>query len=133
MKHNYAFMLVDVLVVIAIIGILAALIVPSYQQYVLASYRLEASAELLRLSALQANMHAEHGRFSNNLTELGFNESNGVTESGRYRLRIQLSDRGYQLFADAIGPQEQDIECLRFILEHTGVKGSQPSQHCWGY
>lgn len=131
MMKTKGFVLIDIMVVLAIIGILAALIVPSYQHHVLASYRLEASTELLRLSGLQSNMQAEHGRFSNDFRELGIAQTDGLTESGRYKLQVLLTNEGYQLFADAIGPQQNDAECRRFILHHTGMKESQPTQRCW--
>jgi len=131
MNKTHGFILIDIMVVLAIIGILAALIVPSYQRHVLESYRLEASAELLRLSGLQSNMLAEHGRFSNDFNELGIAQSDGLTGSGRYKLQVLLTTDGYQLLADAIGPQQKDIECRRFILDHTGFKESQPTQRCW--
>jgi type IV pilus assembly protein PilE len=133
MMQNKAFMLVDIMVVLAIIGILAAIFVPSYQRHILQGYRLEASAELLRLSSLQSNMQAEHGRFSNDFRELGITQTDGFTESGRYKLQVLLTQDGYQLLADAIGPQEQDEECRRFMLDHTGLKQSQPTQRCWGH
>ena len=69
MRKVYGFLLIDIMVVLAIIGILAALIVPSYQRYVLESYRLEASSELLRLSGLQSNMLAEHGFLSHRFNQ----------------------------------------------------------------
>ncbi len=125
------FMLIDIMVAIAIIGILAALIVPSYQQQVLSSYRLEASTELLRLAGLQANMQAEHGRFSHDFRELGLADADGLTQSGRYKLQVLLTAEGFQLLANAIGPQTQDHDCLRLTLDHTGVKTSEPSNHCW--
>ena len=131
MRRYQGFMLIDIMLVLAIIGILAALIVPSYQRHVLTSYRLEASSELLRLSALQANIQAERGRFSNDFDELGLEHRDGLTDSGRYKLQVLLTNDGYKLLADAIGPQQHDEECRRFILDHTGLKGSQPTQHCW--
>ena len=131
MRKVYGFLLIDIMVVLAIIGILAALIVPSYQRYVLESYRLEASSELLRLSGLQSNMLAEHGRFSNDFRELGNADTDGLTGSGRYKLQVHLTQDGYQLLADAIGPQQHDVECRRFMLDHTGLKESQPTQRCW--
>lgn len=131
MQKRQGFILIDIMVAIAIIGILAALFVPSYQRYVLESYRLEASTELLRLSSVQSNMLAEHGRFSNDFSELGVADTAGITGSGRYKLHVLLTQDGYQLMADAIGPQQHDVECRRFMLDHTGLKESQPTQRCW--
>lgn len=131
MSNTKGFILIDIMVVLVIIGILAALIVPSYQRHVLESYRLEASSELLRLSGLQTNMLAEHGRFSSDFDELGIAQTDGLTSSGRYKLQVLLTANGYQLMADAIGPQQKDLECRRFTLDHTGVKESSPTQRCW--
>ena len=47
------FVLIEIMVVIAIIGILVSVVVPGYQQHVLRSYRLEASGELLKIAGLQ--------------------------------------------------------------------------------
>jgi type IV pilus assembly protein PilE len=130
-RHRAGFVLLEILVVIAIIGLLLTLMLPSYQKHILQSYRLEASAELLKLANQQQLLFAEQGRYTEDLAELGYPQTSYLTESGRYLISAKLTDDGFQVFADVAGAQQADIDCQQFQLAHTGIKTSEPETGCW--
>jgi type IV pilus assembly protein PilE len=125
------FVLIEIMVVIAIIGLLLSIILPGYQQYVLNSYRLEASGELLKLASQQQLLVAEQARYTGDLTELGYPTSSYLTDSGRFVISAELTAAGYRLLADATGAQLADTNCLQFQLDQYGVKDSKPTSDCW--
>ena len=125
------FVLIEIMVVIAIIGILVSVVVPGYQQHVLRSYRLEASGELLKIAGLQQMLLAEQARYTADLTELGYPTVSYLTTTGRFVIEAELTADGYLLKAAAIGPQLADISCSQFKLDQYGSKTSSPAPDCW--
>jgi type IV pilus assembly protein PilE len=127
------FGLIEVLVALAIVGILTSVILPGYQQHVLKGYRAEAMQALLKVAGLQEMLLVDQQRYSADLTELGFSAAQFVTESGRYKISAVVSDQGYQLKAQALLTQGEDKSCQVFWLNNYGQKGSEPDTGCWTY
>ena len=125
--------LIEMLIVVLLIGILSAIAYPAYQQYVLRSYRAEAVKTLLILANRQEQRLADYGTYTEDLTQLGFQQ--GVSESGRYRITVQLNGGqfAYQLLLTAQGPQTQDRDCLRFSLNQLGQRNHALTEPlaCW--
>lgn len=127
-----AFTLLELLITLAILGILLMLSYPSYQQYVLKSYRAEAVTTLLQLAAKQEQLLLERGRYSAQLSDLGFHQNQ--SESGRYSIEIEQQDTmEFQITLRAQGPQLRDAQCLRFNLNHLGQRnlGLTEPLSCW--
>lgn len=125
------FVLIEMMVVAGLIGVLLSVLLPSYQQYVLQSYRREATQELMKLANLQQLLFAEQSRYSEDLTELGFAGRHYVLASGRFRISARLTANGYQLTAEAQDVQRKDSDCLELILDHFGQQRSLPAADCW--
>lgn len=125
--------LIELLVVLSILGILASIILPSYQDHVLKSYRAEAMQALLKVAGLQEMLLVDQQRYSADLTELGFAAAQFFTDSGRYKVSAMVTEQGYQLKAQAQDAQSEDKACLVFLLNNYGQKTSEPSSACWSY
>lgn len=125
--------LIELLVVLAILGILASVILPGYQAHVLKSYRTEAMQALLKVAGLQEMLLVDQQRYSADLTELGFAAKQFLTESGRYKISAELTEQGYQIKAQAQQAQTEDKSCQVFILNNYGQKSSEPGSACWSY
>jgi prepilin-type N-terminal cleavage/methylation domain-containing protein len=66
------FTLVELMIVVAIIGVLAAVAIPSFQNYQLTSKRAEAFANLSALGRAQKSYYAEFSNFVSGTPEPGF-------------------------------------------------------------
>ena len=128
-KAGQGFSLTELLIVLAIIGILAALCYPSYQQYVLRSYRTEATTTLLQLANAQEHYLADHGSYAADLAALG------AATTARYTFEITLSEQAhaFELRALAQGLQQADSSCSLFTLNHLGQRNqlAPDTLSCW--
>ncbi|TXH94669.1 MAG: hypothetical protein E6Q75_12275 [Rheinheimera sp.] len=128
-----AFVLVEMMVVVALFGILLAMIMPGYQQQVLNSYRFEATQELLRLAVLQQQYYLEQQHYTAALSSLAAPDDSYLTASGRYKISAVAAAQGFLLQAEAVGPQRKDVACQWFRLDQTGQKLSSPTADCWHF
>lgn len=79
------FSMVELLVVVAIIGIIATVALPSYESYVKRSYRSDAMAELSTIMTAQETYAANEMTYTTNLTHLNYTAS-PATRSGKYNI-----------------------------------------------
>lgn len=131
MRAWSAFVLIEVMVVLAVLGILLAVIVPDYQQYQLRSYRLEAKQELYRLAELQQQYYLQHRQYTAELSVFPGLQNSYLTGNGRFRMLVSLLPDGYLLQAEAVGAQQKDKECQRLSLDHRNQHDSEPTDECW--
>jgi type IV pilus assembly protein PilE len=125
------FVLIEIVLVMGLIAVLLSVLLPGYQQYVWQSHRREASQELLKLANLQQLLFAEQSRYSDDLTEFGFSDSQYLLPSGQFLLSARLTATGYLLTAEAQDSQRRDEDCLQLHLNQYGQQSSQPTAACW--
>jgi len=98
MNKNKGFTLVELMVVLAIISILAAVVVPSYQSQVQRSVRGDGMSTLLDMMRAQENFFANDYTYTTDLTELNYTDP-FVTDGGDYRITASQCDDGSALTA----------------------------------
>lgn len=76
-SKNYGFSLVELMIVVAIIGLLAAIGIPQYQKYQAKSRQSESKAALSRMSIAQQSFHSEWSYYTYDMKNVGFNMSGG--------------------------------------------------------
>lgn len=77
LKQNSGFTLVELLVVVAIVGILATAGIPQYKKMVQKSKKTEAKVLLGAVANAQAGFYSEYGAYGSNLSAMGM-ESGGT-------------------------------------------------------
>jgi type IV pilus assembly protein PilE len=129
------FTLIELMIVIVIIGVLASIGVPQYQDYVQKSRRSEATRTLMQIAALQEQFFMDNRSYTSNFTNLNFPVAGTVTtESGYYAITIDVPNPySYTLTATPQGAQSTDsTKCATLTLNNQGVKGhTGTAASCW--
>jgi type IV pilus assembly protein PilE len=134
--------LLELLVVMAIVGVLAGVAYPGYRQYLVRAHRVEAIEALLTLAAAQERFHLQHGRYAEGF-EPDVTPGLAVaptTPGGRYWLRLVVATPGH--FVARAAPrrgwgQEGDERCGEFWLDDAGRRGAtdaagnDSTAQCW--
>ena len=116
--------MIELLIVVVIIGILAAVALPAYRNYVVRADRTEATSVLLQIAAAQEKWYLQNNTYTASLDDLGFGST---TSSGRYALSIPFGDAArFQARADATGSQSDDDECPVFAIDESGFRYGGP-------
>lgn len=131
------FTLIEVMIAIAIVGILAAIAYPSYIEQVRKTRRTEGKSMLLEVAAKQERFYTENNTYANDLDDdLGYDSDPVTTEGGWYQVSvIAASATDYTLQAVPQGAQAGDTLCGALTIDSFGVKtedGTAPDwQDCW--
>jgi len=125
-KKQPGFTLVEVMVVVFIISVLAAIAYPSYQGFTQKARRTEAMTTLTEAAARQENFYANNLRYAATMTTLlpSFGADPYITPDGNYNVGTTSA---YLITATAQGQQFQDLQCRTFTLDSTGGKGATDS------
>lgn len=131
--HRQAgFTLIEIIIVVAILGVIAAVALPSYRDSVMKSRRADAK------SALTQAAQAMEKYFTENNTYVGATLSSiyrTTSPDGYYNISFTATPTAasYTLqAAPASGKGQQNDQCGTFTLTNTGVKGATiDATLCW--
>lgn len=122
--------LLELMVVVVIIGIMAAIAYPNYRDFTDRARRNEAKAILLEVAQNQERFYLQNNRYGT-MAELGYDDPQ-LTDSEAYAATITANDAN-NFTATAtwqLGGDESD-KCNSFSIDGRGNKGSAPQGDCW--
>jgi type IV pilus assembly protein PilE len=115
-RRAAGFTLTEMMIVVAIAGILAAIAIPGYRDYMIRGSRSAAQTELLELGAAQERIYLNSGAYTasvsaayTGLSTGGLGITSGKSRDSKYTLGVALSGtQFYTLTAAPVAGTQQD-------------------------
>lgn len=130
-RQQSGFTLIELMIVVAIVGILSAVAYPSYTEYVRKGHRAEARAGLLQAAQWMERAATATGVYPDDIPT-----SLQSVPGGRYTISAESDGATFKLTADPEGTQTGD-KCGKYTLTHTGARDNTDmsagitSAECW--
>ncbi|MGX2033042.1 type IV pilin protein [Methylocaldum gracile] len=129
------FTLMELMIAVAVVGILAAVAFPSYQSQVIKTRRSDGKAALMSAAAKQEQYYLDNKTYANTMTALGYSANPASSAEGYYQISITASSAtAFTLQAAPQGSQTSDTVCDNLTLNNLGTKtesGSGTVNDCW--
>ncbi|MGD2170925.1 MAG: type IV pilin protein [Gammaproteobacteria bacterium] len=131
MKQSKGFTLIELMIVVAIVGILSTVAFGYYRNNVIASNRTEGRSALQTAAGTLEKCRSLYGSYNN----ANCNYADFTSESGLYDITSAIAATSFTLTATPVagGGQADDTDCTTMTLTNTGVKGGTgaDSTECW--
>lgn len=122
------FSLIELMIVVVIVGVLAAIAMPSYSNYVIKGSRAAAQTELLELASKQEKIFLNSNAYSPNVTTAyngtstgGLGITSGRTSDDKYTLSLSGVGQTFTLTATpATGSKQAGNGCL--TIQENGLR-----------
>ena len=124
------FTLLELVAAMTIIGILAAIAIPNYSEYVMRGYRASAQAFISDVASRQAQFFLDRRAFAGTIAALNMTAPNDI--ANRYTIAITTTagpPATFTVTATPNGPQATD-RCGAMTIDQTGAKTAAGTR-CW--
>ena len=128
------FSLIELLITVAIIGILAAIAIPMYSDYVTRSRRADGQAKLMQVAQDLERCYTQYSKYNNDsCSVVSDGKVNELSDQGFYMISATgaaLTETTFTLIAT---PADNDTDCNILKLTHLGEQsatGTDPDS-CW--
>lgn len=113
----------ELMVVLVIIGVLVLLALPRLRPVVTKAKMTEAQLMLKQVYTLEQSYKFENDRYSQSLTDIGFEQEKLVTESGRARYKIEITaadEKGFTAQATSVVDFNNNGVFNVWVVDETG-------------
>lgn len=127
--NSKGFTLIELMISVAIIGIIAAVAFPSYQDHVRRSNRTVVKGLLYENAQLMERFYTQNNQYTGAILSITQSPKTGTAQ---YNLSLQaVANNTFTLQAVPTGPMTGD-SCGTLTLTNTGVQGADGSvAECW--
>jgi len=138
-RKQAGFTLIELMIVVAIVGILAAVAVPSFLEQMRKGWRAEGKAAAMAAVQQEERFFTMNNTYTTTLTDAGIRSvscDDATTSRCRYTLSIAAGASGIATgFVVTVTPQSwTDARCGNLTLSNTGVRGVTGTlsvAECW--
>lgn len=128
----------ELLIIVAILGILVAIAIPGYNAYMEKTRRIDAISFLQEVAGEQVRFFSDNNEYAKSMDELGYGTgATVVSPEGHYTVSVANAvPTSFTLTAAPVdtSPQADDKLCASFTLDSTGLKGISGTSDvdaCW--
>jgi type IV pilus assembly protein PilE len=144
-RREGGFTIIEMMITVVILGILAAMVYPSYREYVVRTQRDIAKSAILQVMDRQEQYFSDNKSYAADATDLGFGASPFAIDRSGKSVDAGSGDRTYTIaltnvtattFTVQATPQlrqaTEDTDCGTLSVTHAGVKDATgASPRCW--
>lgn len=132
MKREKGFTLIELMIAVAIVGILAAVAYPSYQQYLRRGARAEAQAQMMDIAARQGQFLIDNRAYAASVAALGVSIPSSVSSKYTIAIATDAAPPTFTITATPVaGSSQASDTCGRLILNSAGAKSVTGTGTCW--
>lgn len=125
------FTLIELMVTVAVVGILSAIAYPSYQQYVTRTHRTEAQTVMMSQAQAQERLMTNTGAYASQT----INSPEGSSDSDRYyQITVTTPTSGSYSITATPEARQNDEKCGTLKLDSVGrrgISGTGSVSDCW--
>jgi type IV pilus assembly protein PilE len=139
-RSHGGFTLIEIIIVVIIVGILATVALPAYQDSVRKGQRSDAKVGLLAAAGRMEQFILDRGTYTDDMTDLGYATDPMISDEEHYNISAAACTGGdlttcYVLTATprSTSPLADDAGCTAFTLANTGAREAKGTDKdaCW--
>jgi len=132
LKRYYpGFTLIELMIAVAIVGILAAVAFPSYQQYLLRGNRANAQQVMMDIALRQGQILVDNRAYASTVGDTGVNIPADVVTNYTVTMAVNSPPPSFLITATPKGNQVKDTACGTLTLDNAGAKTASGTGKCW--